>query len=469
MATDLLLAGENVLDVRDVAFLVPGKLLLDDVQVADVRVHADAVAARVLARLVAMALTGLLAALSAFDDRSVGQLHAATLVAVRGAPRPEDESRKEHGVQEDGVDQGGARAGLEEGLPVLDLDGQLEEVADADEQLVVEATVDARLTLVDRDEQVVGIRGPDVGEVELVDRAQIGEEVRKVGGLDRRRLELEPLVRGPNDVRQVRDILDQLLLAHVFGDPPSRARLSEATGIDVDEIARERREFVVRIQRQPGRALLLPGESLGLPNLLVAKQLFHVGALHRAATLGRGRLGAVSGGGLCRTSGRVGLPTRRCGDGPPLIWHGTSRRVVVMGPDRAADDAADRLRLIEQARTIAAMDIWIQNGGPPPAARSRDFGEAVNAQAAIEAEIDRRVGFRADGTPVPAPRDIDRVPEHHQAVTLYEWTFYPEHDNREDSSSSAYRAARKKLVAKGTCLVCGVGKDTLAVPDKNPV
>jgi hypothetical protein len=152
-----------------------------------------------------------------------------------------------------------------------------------------------------------------------------------------------------------------------------------------------------------------------------------------------------------------------------------------MGRDRAAT-ADDRRRFIEQARTVAAMEIWIRNGGPPPApardvAVERGGRRGALRRSAIDAQIDAMVGYDEKGNLVSPARDgaagrergpITRVPEHYQPSTLYEWTFYPEHNAREESDSSLYRAARKKLVADGTCLVCGVGKSTLGDPAKNP-
>lgn len=147
-----------------------------------------------------------------------------------------------------------------------------------------------------------------------------------------------------------------------------------------------------------------------------------------------------------------------------------------MGGDRDAEKELDRQLIIDQARTVAAMDIWIRNGGRPPDVepehRERGRTGLVAGETAMDALLDELVGFRADGTPVgrPAERgrggrerggEPKRTPEHSVASTVYEWTFYPEHDSRKDSDSSAYRAARKKLVATGSCLVCGVDLATL--------
>ena len=166
---------------------------------------------------------------------------------------------------------------------------------------------------------------------------------------------------------------------------------------------------------------------------------------------------------------------------------------------RTDPSAADeRRQFIDAARATAAMDLYIVNGGRPPdstvekaiagsdAAGLRERGPrpgARGARSAFDALLDQIVGFddagnltatiqreRGGATPrrVRERGPVKIVPEHYQPGTLYEWTFYPAHDDRQDSSSSAYRAARKKLVATGTCLVCGVGKDTLNDPSKNP-
>ena len=135
--------------------------------------------------------------------------------------------------------------------------------------------------------------------------------------------------------------------------------------------------------------------------------------------------------------------------------------------DRAGEDRADRLRFLGEARTVAAMDLWIRNAGrPAPPGRERG-GPAPTGPAAsraIEAEIDRLVGFTADGRPIGAAEALERggrVPEHHQALTVREWTFYPEHDPRRRSAE--YERTRKRLVVTldRPCLVCDVSRSTL--------
>ena len=160
-----------------------------------------------------------------------------------------------------------------------------------------------------------------------------------------------------------------------------------------------------------------------------------------------------------------------------------------MARDGDALAEQDRRLIIDRARTVAALDLWIRNGGRPPEAdaaaadgveRGPRRGKA--GETAMDAVLDQIVGFRADGSPVPrtferergprerGPRErgpaerIRRVAEHFQPGTLYEWTFYPEHDARGDSDTAAYRSARKKLVENGACLVCGVSQATLKDP-----
>ena len=142
--------------------------------------------------------------------------------------------------------------------------------------------------------------------------------------------------------------------------------------------------------------------------------------------------------------------------------------------DRAGEDRADRLRFLGEARTVAAMDLWIRNAGrPAPPGRERG-GPAPTGPAAsraIEAEIDRLVGFTADGRPIGAAEALERggrVPEHHQALTVREWTFYPEHDPRRRSAE--YERTRKRLVVTldRPCLVCDVSRSTLGEQARNP-
>ncbi len=145
--------------------------------------------------------------------------------------------------------------------------------------------------------------------------------------------------------------------------------------------------------------------------------------------------------------------------------------------DRADEARTDRLRFLGEARTVAAMDLWIRNAGrPAPPGRERGGPASTGpaARRAIEAEIDRLVGFTADGRPIGVPEAAGglergrRVPEHHQASTLREWTFYPEHDPR--GRSAEYERTRKRLVVTldGPCLVCDVRRSTLGETTRNP-
>jgi hypothetical protein len=128
-----------------------------------------------------------------------------------------------------------------------------------------------------------------------------------------------------------------------------------------------------------------------------------------------------------------------------------------MTDERRADLREARVAFIADARTVAAMDLWIRNGGPP---REVERG-------GLEAEIDRLVGFRADGALIDED-ERGRVEEHYQRVTLQEYLLYPEHEQR--TASSQYRKTRKRLVDEedSPCLVCGVRKSTLGKKRQNP-
>ena len=126
--------------------------------------------------------------------------------------------------------------------------------------------------------------------------------------------------------------------------------------------------------------------------------------------------------------------------------------------DERDDELAEaRAAFIADARTVAAMDLWIRNGGPP---KDRERG-------GLDEEIDRLVGFHADGTPLE-DEERGRVEEHYQRLTLQEYKLYPAHEAR--TSSSAYRRTRKRLVEveDRPCLVCGVRKSTLDGRRSNP-
>jgi hypothetical protein len=127
-----------------------------------------------------------------------------------------------------------------------------------------------------------------------------------------------------------------------------------------------------------------------------------------------------------------------------------------------SDDHDDELRMarsafIADARTVAAMDIWIRNGGRP----------SETERGGIEADIDRLVGFGADGEPI-GEDERGRVAEHYERVTLQEYRLYPEHEQRR--ASAGYRRTRKRLVEDedGPCLVCGVRRSTLDQKRHNP-
>lgn len=120
------------------------------------------------------------------------------------------------------------------------------------------------------------------------------------------------------------------------------------------------------------------------------------------------------------------------------------------------DPREARAKFIADARTLAAMDLWIRNGGRPDTER-----------AGLNEEIDRLVGYRADGEPVDED-ERGGVGEHYQRLTLQEWTLYPAHEKRK--ATSGYRKTRKRLVDDEDlpCLVCGVRQSTLGKKKQNP-
>ena len=108
-----------------------------------------------------------------------------------------------------------------------------EQVADANQELVVDAIVDAYVVPIDRREEIVSVLLPLLLEIERLE-VERRNEVRKVGRLDGPRLEIQPIVSRSYGWLQVTRRLDEPLALCVLLQPPANTLVIGVSGIEAD-------------------------------------------------------------------------------------------------------------------------------------------------------------------------------------------------------------------------------------------
>jgi len=163
----LFFAGQDVLDVSDVPFFEPGQLFLDEEQVADVRLDANAEVARLLAGFIALAFARI-----AGGDGGIGvalrDLHLVSRAAILGAACVQDHRGQQDRQIQNLVDQICGNGSPHLVSLFFDFEAEPNDVTDADEQLEIDAVVRVEHFPFDGQNEIVRIKPPLILGLEQV-------------------------------------------------------------------------------------------------------------------------------------------------------------------------------------------------------------------------------------------------------------------------------------------------------------